>query len=103
MQFVASVTYGIVTDESARDGDVAESGFDVEGEIMPFRDVVDLLSRCAETSTMPIRSADDATGTWASTEPTQDCRTGEYRTEHVHVKASGRNLLRLYRLAGLVS
>lgn len=109
MRVLLTITYEVVTEESAAVGDAADRGFDVQDEPSTVRDVVRELARCTELSVWPVHSAADLTGhEWASTEPTQNPFDGSWRSESVHVcrldgrPLSRRALVRLFRAAGLV-
>jgi len=112
MNFQISVHYEIVTEESAEQGEAEETGTDVDREVWPFRDVIRKLQECSELSGWRMSRLSDfeAHGhVWASTYPDVDYRTGDARTESVHVyQANGqpltaRQAFRLYRAAGLLS
>lgn len=102
-----------VTDESAAEGDVAEYWTEIDHEPATVRDVVEALRECVEVSMSPctrdtIRRYHYARGLWARTEPVHDYRTGDWECFSVHVEMAngqdirGRDLARLYYLAGLV-
>ena len=74
-----SKTYEVVTEESAEHGEVEESGFEFESESFSFRDLVRELRYFPHPSCSVI-----GPGVWVSSEPEQDYRTGEYRSEHLH-------------------
>jgi hypothetical protein len=107
-RFVVSRYYEIVTEESARDGEAAERGEVFTDSPMSLEDTVRELSDCYELSSWPVRKPEDMTGyEWASTEPTQDYHDGSYRSESVHVErlgrpATGAELFRVFKLAGLI-
>lgn len=73
-----SKTYEVITEESAEHGEV-ESGFEFEFESFSFRDLVRQLRFFPYPSSSVI-----GPDTWVSSEPEQDYRTSEYRTEHLH-------------------
>jgi hypothetical protein len=74
-----SKTYEIITHESAEHGEAEESGFEYEFEPFTFRDLI------RELRYFPLASSSEiGPHTWVSSEPEQDYRTGEYRTEHLH-------------------
>lgn len=109
MQFLVSRFYDIVTPESAKDGDIAESGEVYTNQVMDVRQTVAELGEMMDTSSWPIRFPTEAECVWACSEPAQDYRTGEYRSESVHVKnihggdVRGSIMLRLLKLSNLVS
>ena len=76
---LCSKTYEIVTQDSAENGEVGFAGFISENESFSFRDLVRELRSYTHFS----RSVVDRY-TWASTEPEQDYRTGDYRSESLH-------------------
>lgn len=108
-RFLVSRTYDIVTPESARIGDHAESGYEFEDTPMSLAEAIAELRDCSELSSAPIRSPRDLAGhEWASTEPYQDPCNGSDRTESVHIRGlrhtlTPDQLFRLFRLAGLIA
>jgi len=75
-----SETYDIVTEESAMEGDFADSGFVTEREELTFRELVDKLRDYPEASCSgPVHSR-----TWFTSYADQDWRTGESESRSVH-------------------
>ncbi|MFW6855339.1 hypothetical protein ACODYM_29030 [Burkholderia gladioli] len=77
-----SQTFEVITDESAEDGDVAESGFDWQDIDETFRDLVRRLETdyCgAEPSDYP-----SANPRWITSYGERDVRTGEFRNISLH-------------------
>jgi hypothetical protein len=107
MLFLVTRHYQITTEESAREGDIADSGL-VSEETLDLRDTVEQLREMDCTSSYPIRSAEQCCGTWCYTHDDIDYVTGESRSESLHIRnedgspVSGRNLFRLYRAANLI-
>jgi hypothetical protein len=108
-RFLVSRTYGIVTPESASNGEESEGGFVFEREPMSLEDTVKELRECSTLSSWPVRSPRNLSGyEWASTEPSVDYQSGNETTESVHVKTlwgsdlDPRDLYRLFQLAGLI-
>ena len=77
---VISVTYEIVTPESAEYGEIADSGFIKENEQFEFRELINLMWREG------YRYPSDSMGTprWMNTDGDTDYETGdvEYRSIH---------------------
>jgi hypothetical protein len=74
-----SKTFEVITQESAEQGEIEDSGFEFEFEPFTFRDLVRHLRYFPHPSSSVI-----GPNTWVSSEPEQDYRTGDYRTEHLH-------------------
>jgi len=77
-----SETYQIVTEESAIDGDYAESGFNFEGRKFGFRELVEYIQDegFGQTSSWPARVTD-----WLSTVDDEvDYQTGERTSKNLH-------------------
>jgi hypothetical protein len=74
-------TYEIVTHESAKDGESADSGFVYENVEFTFRDLVRELEGYAFLS---CSHGSGDTGEWVSTEPYQDPYSGEYEAFSLH-------------------
>lgn len=74
--------YEIVTEESAQEGEIEESGFSAQNEPVSFRELVDMLkSEFIHASQSP---ANRSTEVWFTSEHEQDYTTGEYRLESLH-------------------
>jgi hypothetical protein len=107
-RFLVSQTYSIVTPRSAEIGDFAEIGCDYH-QPMSLEETVKELRRCCQTSCWPVRRNNMTGHEWASTEPTEDYQTGNTREESIHIARpdgsplDGRNLYRLWKLAGLIA
>lgn len=83
MPIVLSQTYEIVTEESAQEGDAADSGFDFENESYGFRELVDYI----ESNGFNVPSCSPGVPDWLSTEVIQDrayFEDGEHRTLSIH-------------------
>lgn len=76
---LCSKTYEIVTQDSAENGEVGFAGFISENESFSFRDLVRELRSYTHFS----RSVVDR-WTWVTSEPEQDYRSGEHRSESLH-------------------
>lgn len=75
-------TFEIVTESSAEHGEVYDSGFSAIGEQCTFRELVLILKGIyVHPSQSP---ANRSSRVWFTSEPEQDYRTGEYRTESIH-------------------
>jgi len=82
-EYIVSKTYEVVTQESAEEGDFADSGFVFQDEPMDRSDVVRELRREGYISP----SASFLGGLrWVSTEPEQDYSDGSYTTYSLHIK-----------------
>lgn len=104
MPIILSQTYEIVTQESAEQGEAAESGFDWQDAPYTFREVVELIER--EGFTVP--SCSHGVPRWLSTEVIQDrafFQDGENRTLSLHPGSDARSQrywAKACRAAGLV-
>lgn len=109
MRVQLSECFEIVTEESAAEGEAADRGFVREREIVSVREALEALRECAEPSSSPIDARRMSGHEWASTEPSQDMRTGAYESQSIHIARedgrpmSGRSLFRMFRAAGLAS
>ncbi len=63
---LVSKTFQVVTNESAREGDFAKSGFEYQDKRFTFRELIDEIAGCIEASTG--REQDWNSSTWVSTE-----------------------------------
>lgn len=75
-----SLTYEIVTEESAELGDIAESGFLWEDVPHTFRELVDTI----ESGGFIHPSSSHGVPNWLSSEPEIDYITGESETRSIH-------------------
>jgi GNAT superfamily N-acetyltransferase len=76
--FLYSITYDVVTEESAEEGDVADSGYvDEDVEASTLQEVVLLADDY---------SWSEGSGRWFSTEPTTDYTTGDETSYALHVR-----------------
>lgn len=74
--------YEIVTEESAENGEIEESGFSAQNEPVSFREIVDMLKgEFIHASQSPVTHS---TSVWFTSESEQDHMTGEYRSESIH-------------------
>lgn len=83
MPIILSQTFEVVTEESAADGDVAESGFDWQDAPHTFRETVELI----RDGGFIHPSCSHGTPGWLSTEVIQDrafFEDGEHRTVALH-------------------
>ncbi len=72
-----SKTFQVVTNESAREGDFAKTGFEYKDRYFSFRELIDEISGCCETSNGR-NPGGWSEHTWVSTEPQiEDCSTDE--------------------------
>lgn len=104
LTFTVSRYYEIVTPESAEHGDVDERGEVFVNDAMDFRDTIKELRECNELSDSHV-----GVGTWAMMESyASDYRTGEMRSESVHIKAinghkpTAHQLKRLFKAARII-
>jgi hypothetical protein len=98
-----------ISEESAKRGDVDRYEEQFRDVAMTLRETVRELSECCEISSGPIRKPADLCGReWGVTEPRQDQYSGEYESDSIHVRETGRNdcrprnLYRVLRLSGLI-
>ncbi len=83
MTILVDITFEIVTDESAADGECAESGFHSENEPMTFREIVEWM-RGGEPSCHPARGE---TWEWVSQDQGETrayFEDGERETRSIH-------------------
>lgn len=73
---LVSKTYEIVTEESAANGEAAESGFVFEDGVYTFRELVTMMQDYSESSGGHIP--------WFTSYPEQNYRTGEWESESIH-------------------
>lgn len=74
-------TFDVITDESAGNGDVAESGFAIQSEPVTFSELVDLMSEHSEASNWP---PDGNPREWYTGDSVQNVRNGSWRSESIH-------------------
>ena len=74
-------TFETVSAESAKEGEIADSGFITINERFSFRELVAAMRSYSFTSCSP---ASGEIYEWLETEPEQDYLTGEYRSEALH-------------------
>lgn len=102
MPIILSQTYEIITEESAANGEVAESGFDWQDAPHSLREVVDLIIN--EGFTVP--SDSPGVPRWLSTSSQQDIHTGDYETKSLHPGKDPRSLRyweKACRVVGIIS
>lgn len=75
-----NVTYEIVTEESAANGEAEESGFEAHDKEYSFRELVELFQNCASASS----SSDYDMRTWVISHDDQDMVTGDVTTRSYH-------------------
>lgn len=82
-----SQTYQIVTEESAENGEAAETGFRWEGSAHGFRETVELIrdGGFIHPSDFP------GVPRWLTTESEHDMHTGEHVSESLHPGADARS------------
>jgi hypothetical protein len=82
-------TFEVVTEESAEEGEAADSGFSAVGEQYTFRELVQVLKQVyIHPSQSP---ANRSTRVWFTTEAEQDYMSGEYRYESIHFSPDNHN------------
>jgi hypothetical protein len=75
-------TFEVVTHESAEHGEIEDGGFASINERVTFRELVQMMrGDYVHPSMSPVHRS---TRVWFSSEPDQDYRTGEYRSEAIH-------------------
>lgn len=75
------ITYEIVTEDSAVDGEAAERGFEVENAQYSFRELVEALR---DKFTNESSSKSGCITDWFTTESEIDLHTGDYSSESIH-------------------
>ena len=83
-----SKTYEAVTEESAEQGDVEESGFVFKDQPCGFRELIETIKVDGFTYPDSLYGAPR----WLVTEPQQDYRTGEYTTYALHPSNDARSM-----------
>lgn len=83
-----SKTYEVITNESAEQGEAAESGFVFEDQPCGFRELLDTIK--ADGFAYPDSS--HGIPRWLSTEPQQDYRTGAWVTYSLHTSHDARSM-----------
>jgi len=77
-------TYDIITEESSKEGDFAESGWlDEEGEI--FNSAEQVIRHLSDEGVIEPSSSCFHKGVWYSTEAQQDMNTGAYKSQSYHL------------------
>jgi hypothetical protein len=90
VNYTMSVTYEIITPESAEDGEAAEQGF--EEEDTPYDSLADMIDRLLSENLSVIFNSDGGRresadkNTWYTTESSQDYQTGEWESKSFHPK-----------------
>lgn len=77
-------SYDIVDEESAKEGDFSETGWEDE-EGRTFDSVSDAVRFLKDEGVVEPSSSCPGKRVWYSTEASQDYRTGEYKTLHYHI------------------
>lgn len=101
MPIYLSQTYEIVTEESAENGEAAESGFDWERCAHSFREAVELIRDGGFIKP----SCSHGVPRWLSTVSEQDYITGEWETKSLHPandKQSQRYWAKACKAAGVI-
>jgi hypothetical protein len=97
-----SVTYATITDESASNGDFAETGFEIEDKEISVDDIVHLIvTGFTDPSSWPLR-AGGLSGVWLSNEFEQDIYSGEQTQQSLHIDASEAELEIIFKRAELI-
>jgi hypothetical protein len=89
-----SVSFDVVTEESAEHGDFAETGWVVEGERVTFREALSEIGSRGYPVGIHVRH--DALTIFHEAEA--DYRTGEHTSEATHVQGDRRAVARLARI-----
>lgn len=87
MPIILSQTYEIVTEESAADGEAAESGFDWQDAPHGFRETVEII----RDGGFIHPSCSPGVPGWLSTESEQDFGTGEWESKSLHPARDARS------------
>ncbi|MHB8734648.1 MAG: hypothetical protein ACYC6M_05025 [Terriglobales bacterium] len=91
-EYVVSKTYDVVTEESAANGDVSDSGFEFENEELNLRDAIRAITDLGAYEKP--HASDGSVSVYAS-DAQQDYRTGAWTTYAVYIKSSPANIKRL--------
>jgi hypothetical protein len=82
MTILVNITFEIVTEESAENGETAESGFLAENSEYTFRELVETLrDKFTNASCWPVSAS---VNTWFTNDPDTDFRTRDVETESIH-------------------
>ena len=77
-----SITYEVISDESAEHGEAEERGFEVEKEKCSFRELVDMLENHPHPSCSDIKQA-----TWFTSEEEVCMWSGNTKLTSIHIGA----------------
>ena len=95
IKFKVSKTYDIVTEESASQGDTAESGFVFESRLMGLRQVLEEINSLGYYNNFqPKDLSQSLYGVYAET----DMYSGDETTEALHIDGSPRAMVRLNKI-----
>ena len=100
---IVSITYDVITPESAEHGDFEESGFDTKDETMTLAELIQTIKQ----SGFYIPSEGGKAPRWISTDPDINYRSGDETIRSLHIgqvfgkQPTPKQLARIYRLAGL--
>jgi hypothetical protein len=84
-KYKMSITYGVVTEESAAEGDYAETGYKVEDEIYDSLD--ELLDDVKhDHSWLEWSSSHPTTGDWVVSQDEEDYATGDHTSYNLHIE-----------------
>jgi len=95
MRFTISETYELITPESAEQGDYADAGFNYEGAVVSWRELVETLESYgySESSCYPARPGDRF---WVTAYGDQDPYTGGYINTSLHLRETSQRHLRYW-------
>lgn len=81
MPILINKTYELITQESSKNGSVAESGFEFEDQPFTFRELVNEMRNYSEASQSPINNVE---WTWLTSEPDHDYKSGDEMRYSLH-------------------
>lgn len=83
-KITVKISYGIITEESSRGGDFAETGW-VDEEGMEFDNATEVAEFLRDEGVIEPSSSKFCVGVWYDTEGQMDCRTGETEIKSYHI------------------
>jgi hypothetical protein len=99
---LVSMTYEIVTQESAEQGDADSRGYEWQDMPHTFRELVERMREHPEPSSSPLHAA--GAHDWFTSYPDTDYRTGEEKTTSIHYsRANDARSLKYWRMAAHVA
>ena len=101
-KFLVSKTYEIWDEEAYEAGDTDDRGFIFEDQRMTAREIIEEIVNNGIQSASATNWKKQISNVWlSSNDGIQDYQTGDTTYYSLHIKASNRQLKRIYRLAGV--